>query len=46
MLRIVAEFDDIPVTVVGLQEVGLCASAHFSQVADGGERHRKENAVP
>ena len=46
MLGVVAEFDDIPLAVVGLQQVGLCASAHFSQVPDRGEGHRKENAVP
>ena len=45
MLRIVAEFDDVPMAVVGLQQVGLGASAHFSHVPDRGERHRKENAV-
>ncbi len=45
MLRVVAEFDDVPVAIIRLQQVGLCASAHFSHVPDGGERHRKENAV-
>ena len=45
VLRVVAEFDDIPPTVVGLQQMGLGASAHFSHVPDRGEGHRKENAV-
>ena len=36
MLGIVAEFDYIPFTVVGLQQMGLGASAHFSHVPDRG----------
>ena len=46
MLGIVAELDDVPMTIVGLQQVGLGASAHFSHVPDRGEGHRNENAVP
>ena len=45
VLGIVAELDDVPFAVVGLQQVGLGASTHFSHVPDGGEGHRKENAV-
>ena len=45
MLRIVAEFDDVKVAVIRLQQMGLRASSHFSDVPDGGERHQKENAV-
>jgi hypothetical protein len=32
-------------SVVRLQQVGLGASTHFSDLPDRGERHRKENAV-
>ena len=42
MLRVVAELDDVPLAVVRLQQVGLGASAHFSQVPDRGEGHRKK----
>ena len=45
MLRIVAKFDHIKVAVIRLQQMGLRASSHFSDVPDGGERHQKENAV-
>ena len=45
VLGIVAELDDVPFAVVGLQQVRLGASTHFSHVPDRGEGHRKENAV-
>jgi hypothetical protein len=45
VLRIVTEFDDIPVAVVGFEQVSLCAAPHFSHVPDGGGRHCQENAV-
>jgi hypothetical protein len=45
MLGIVAKLDDVPFAVVGLEQVRLGASTHFSHVPDGGEGHRKENAV-
>ena len=45
VLGVVAELDDIPLTVVGLQQMGLGAAAHFSDVPDRSEGHRKENAV-
>jgi hypothetical protein len=41
VLRIVAKLDDIPMAVVGFEEVGLRAASHLADVADGGERHRK-----
>ena len=46
VLGVVAELDDVPMAVVGLEELGLSASSHFSDVPDRGERHSKENAVP
>jgi hypothetical protein len=45
VLGIIAELDDVPLAVVGLHQVGLGASSHFSDVPDGGERHRLENRV-
>jgi len=42
VLRIIAELDDVPLAVVGLHQVRLGASSHFSDVPDGGERHRLE----
>jgi len=45
VLRVIAKFDDVPMAVVGLQEMSLGAPSHFSHVPDRGERHRNENAV-
>jgi hypothetical protein len=45
VLRVIAEFDDVRVAVVRLQEVGLGSPAHFPDMPDGSERHQKENAV-
>jgi hypothetical protein len=45
MLWIITEFDNVPVAVIGFQQVGLCAPTHFPDVADSGERHRREFAV-
>ena len=45
VLRVIAEFDNIRVTVVRLQQVRLGPSAHFPDMPDGSERHQKENAV-
>ena len=45
VLRVIAELDHVPMAVVRLQQVGLGASSHFSDVPDGGERHREPNAV-
>jgi len=46
VLGIVAELDDVPAAVIGLQQMRLGASSHSSNVPDGGERHRKGNRVP
>jgi hypothetical protein len=45
VLRVIAELDDVVIPVICLQQMGLGASSHFSDMPDGGERHRKENAV-
>ncbi len=43
VLRIVAELDDIPIAVVGFEEVRLRASSHLADMTDGGERHRRND---
>ena len=43
MLRIIAEFDHVPTTVVGFQKVRLRASSHFADVPDCGQRHGCSN---
>jgi hypothetical protein len=45
VLGVIAEFDDVPLPVVGLKQVSLGAATHFSDVPDRGEGHRIENAV-
>jgi hypothetical protein len=41
VLWIVAKLDDIPMAVVGFEEMGLRAPSHLADVTDCGERHRK-----
>jgi hypothetical protein len=45
VLRIVAELHHVPMPVIRLQQMGLRATAHFSYVPDGCERHREGNEV-
>jgi hypothetical protein len=45
VLGIIAELHDVPMAIVGLQQVSLGSASHFSHVADSSEGHRKENAV-
>jgi hypothetical protein len=45
MLRVVAEFNDVPMAVVCLQQMRLGSPSHFADMPDGRERHQKENAV-
>ena len=41
MLRIVVEFDNVELAVGGLQQVGLRASAHFADQAQGLNGHSR-----
>jgi hypothetical protein len=45
VLRVIAELDNVPVTIVCFEKMGLGAASHFSDVPDRGERHWK-NRVP
>jgi hypothetical protein len=42
VLRIVLKFDDVELAIIGLQQVGLSASAHLADVPARGERHWNE----
>ena len=41
VLRVIAEFHHVPMTVFGFQQVSLGASPHLSYVPDGCMRHLK-----
>jgi len=45
MLRVIAELNDVPLPIIGFQQVGLRPSTHLSDVPDSGERHWLENRV-
>jgi hypothetical protein len=42
MLRVIAKLDDVPIAVIGFEQVGLGASSHSSDMAHGIQRHQEK----